>query len=385
MREISAYCGRNVKYSQFFLHKLCDAAAIYSQLRRVELFKFKLSSIGCLLRKSPNLESLRITDFLQIENDTTVILPHYGTTVLSIRRIQFTCGDRQVLKLLQNSFLLETLLLEWDDTYSGAHKSEVALLLEQSIHNGCSLNLAYTESYYSKMDEDDEEEHDRLDDFFDALVDAVKNGHKENKSCQLRVRMSSNVYRLLCSDLRDIVTISKTYGEVTLNASSTCSEMTKKILSRFEHYVGKDHEPPYMIWFQWISYSVCTCYILLSTQTPRWSLLYLVCCLTSYTLSSFNYLVLVDHFIFTLSLLWSWIVVGRLIFVVSLKLLSKPWGWYIIIAVVVIGKNHRLIDYQFFVLYIGLISGYILFRLRQTVFTVLFLYLLLQVAGLTKV
>ena len=382
----------NDKNAQFFLHKLCDTTAIYSQLRGVQLeFNFNLSSIGCLLQKSPNLESLYVATFLETENDTTVILPHYGTRGLSIRRIEFVLGTSQVNKLLQDSFFLETLSLEWNNTGGyGAHfnnieRSEVALLLEQSIHNGCSLKLAYTELDQRKLDEEEEEEFDALDEFFIALVGTVNNGHKEDKSCQLKVRMSSNVYRLLCSDLRDIVTISKKRpGQVMLNASSNCLEMTEKVLSRFEHYVGKDHEPPYTIWFQWISYSVCTFYILLSTQTPRWSLLYFVCCLSLFILSSFNYLVQVDSFSFIMSLLWSWIVVGRLIFCVSLKLLFKPWGWVLIIIIAVVVKlyfiDFKLIDYQFFAfLYIGSISGYILYHLRQIVFTVLVLYLLLQV------
>ena len=148
-----------------------------------------------------------------------------------------------------------------------------------------------------------------------------------------------------------------------LNTSSNCLVMTEKILSRFERYVGKDHEPPYTIWFQWISYSVCTFYInLLSAKNPRWSLLYPVCCLTIYILSLFNYLVQVDSFIFTVSYLCSWIVVGKLIFCVSLKLLSKPWGWVLIIAVVVklYFTDFKHIDYALIAfLYIVLISGYV--------------------------
>ena len=77
-------------------------------------------------------------------------------------------------------------------------------------------------------------------------------------------------------------------------------------------------------------------------------------------------------------------MVGRLIFYVSLKLLFKPRCWVLILIIVIIVQPYfidlKLIDCQVFVvLYIGLISGYILYHLRQTVFTVLFLYLLLQV------
>ena len=382
----------NDKYAQLFLHKLCNNSSIYSQLKSVELlYNFNLSSIGCLLQKSPNLELLEVSMILTTENDTTVILPHYGTRVLSISRIVFVFDIRQVKKLFQDSFFIETVLLEWDDTgayYNKIEGSEVALALYQSIHNGCILELAYTQLNRRNLDEEEEKEFDTLFDFLFALLHAVDNGHKEDNSCQFRVRVSSNVYRLLCSDLRDIVTVSVTWpGKVTLNATSNCLEMTEKILSRFEHYVGKDHKPPYMIWFQWISYSVCTFYILLLTQSPRCSLLYFVCCLTIYILSLFNYLVLVDYFIFIMSLLWSWIVVGRLIFCMSLNLLFKPRYWVLIlITAVVVRLYFKLIDYQFFVvLYIGLISGYILYHSRQRVFTVLSLYLLLQIVWQTKV
>ena len=102
--------------------------------------------------------------------------------------------------------------------------------------------------------------------------------------------------------------------------------------------------------FQWISYAVCTFHIFYSTGTPLWGMLYIVCRLGFFILSIFNYLVWVDAFIFILSLLWSWILVGGLIFCVSLKLLSKPWGWVLIIAVMVqlYFTDFKLIDYQLF-------------------------------------
>ena len=370
---------------------------IYSQLRDVELgHEFNLSSSGCLLHKSPNLESLRVSKGLETEKDPTVILPHYGTTVLSIERVVFrfdNIGIKQIKTLLQDSFFLETLSLEWDSTgdygasritdlskalqrlrhqyhrYNEIGSGRFALLWNQSIHiNGCNLKLNY-----KALDSDDEEALDTLYDFFTALVDTVNSGHKEDKSCQLKVRVSNNAYRLLCSDLRDILVIRKTISEellekeVMLIASSNCLEMTKEILSRFEHYNGKDHEPPYMIWFQWISHSVCTFYILLLTQKPQWSLLYLACCLYVYILSLFNYLVQVDSFIFTVSYLCSWIVVGRLIFCVSLKLFSKPWGWVLIIAVVV-QLYFKLINYRLCAfLYVVLISGYVLYSLGRLI------------------
>ena len=385
----------NRKHGQFFLHKLCDTATIYSQLRDVELgHEFNLSSSGCLLHKSPNLESLRVSKGLETEKDPTVILPHYGTTVLSIENVVFrfdNIGIKQIKTLLQGLFFLETLSLEWDSTgdygasritdlskalprhqyhrYNEIGSGTFALLWKQSIHiNGCNLKLNY-----KALDSDDEEALDTLYDFFTALVDTVNSRHKEDKSCQLKVRVSNNAYRLLCSDLRDILVIRKTVSkelleeEVMLIASSNCLEMTKKILSRFEHYNGKDHEPPYMIWFQWISHSVCTFYILLLTQKTQWSLLYLACCLYVYILSLFNYLVQVDSFIFTVSYLCSWIVVDRLIFCVSLKLFSKPWGWVLIIAVVV-QLYFKLINYRLCAfLYVVLISGYVLYSLGRLI------------------
>ena len=102
------------------------------------------------------------------------------------------------------------------------------------------------------------------------------------------------------------------------------------------------------------------------TRTLLWVLLYFCCRLSLFILSSFNYLVLVDYFIFIVSFLWSCIVVGRLIFNVSLKLLTKSWGWALIVAVVVqlYFTDFKLIDYQLFAfLYIVLISGYVLFDL----------------------
>ena len=150
-----------------------------------------------------------------------------------------------------------------------------------------------------------------------------------------------------------------------LKTGDDCLSMTEKILKRFEYYLGKNH-PPIKAGFQWISYVVCTFHIFYLTRTPLWVLLYLFCCLGLFILSSFDYLVEVFYFILFVSFLWSWIVVGRLIFCVSLKLLSKPWGWALIIAVMVqlYFTDFKRIDYQLFAfLYIILILGYILFDL----------------------
>ena len=214
---------------------------------------------------------------------------------------------------------------------------------------------------------------DRPDVFISALNGTINNGYERNKSCQLQVSVLYN--GLLCSDLRDILTLSKQLPKgVTLITGDYCSEMTGKVYKRIDYYLSKNH--PIEAGFQWISYVVCTFHIFYSTRTLLWGLLYLCCCLSLFILSSFNYLVEVDYFILIVSLLWSCCV--------SLKLLFKPRCWVFIPIIAVTVKlyfvDFKLIDYQFFVvLYIGLISGYVLYHLRQTVFTVLFLYLLLQV------
>ena len=160
----------NRKYGQCLLHKLCNATTNYSQLRKVYLHEFGLFRIGCLLQKSPNLESLHVVKWLQIEKDTTVHLPRFGTTVFSIGLVDFALdkiGVRQVKKHFQNSFFLETLSLEWDSTgnyrasrvgdlikalpllrvvyhhYNKIGEGGVALLLNESILNGCNLRLKY--------------------------------------------------------------------------------------------------------------------------------------------------------------------------------------------------------------------------------------------------
>ena len=112
--------------------------------------------------------------------------------------------------------------------------------------------------------------------------------------------------------------------------------MTEKIL---KYYLGKNHSPIDAV-LQWISYVVCTFHIVYSTRTLRWGLLYFCCCLTFFILSSFDYLVQVDGFIFIVSFLWSWIVVGRLIFCVSLKLLFKPRCWVLITIIAVMVQLH---------------------------------------------
>ena len=457
LREINGY-----EYPQFILHKLCDATTNYSQLRKVYLHWIEPSNVGCLLQKSPKLESLSVIGLnwykLQPEDAAALVLPPYGTELLNIRRIHLedlNIGDKGIKKLsqlLQDSIFLETLSLNRNSisengasaiadlinalphlrhvgidgnhigdkgveklsqllrdsifletlSLEGNHIGDngasaiadlmktlphlqrvnlarnhiggtgAALLWNQSIHKCCNLSLNHN------IIADD-----RPDAFISALNGTVNNGYERNESCQLKVIMFGN--KFLCSDLRGIHTISKKLPKgVTLITGDGCLDMAEKRFRRFEYYRGKNHHPIKAV-FQWISYVVCIFHIFYSTRTKLWGLLYLFFCLSLFILSLFNFLVLVDLFIFIMSLLWSWIVVGRLIFCVSLKLLSKPWGRALIIIIAVVVKlyfiDFKLIDYQFFAfLYIGLISGYIIFRLCQTVFTVLFLYLLLKVA-----
>ena len=289
--------------------------------------------------------------------DLIKALPHLRHVYLDGNHI----GDKGVEKLsqLHHSIFLETLSLcnngIGDDGASAVadlmktlpHLQHVqldqnhiggcgaALLWNQSIHKCCNLSLSVIGD-------------DRPDAFINALNNTVNNGYERNKSCQLVVSMIGN--KFLCSDLRDILTISKKLPKgVTLNIDSHCSKMTNKILNKSEHSVGEDYLPSsrdflpfsfspsqqktgknyrlYDVQFQWICYVVCTFHIVYSTRTKLWGLLYFCCCLSLFILSSFNYLVLVDYFIFIMSFLWCWVVVGKLIVCASLKLLFKPWGW----------------------------------------------------------
>jgi len=383
--EITAYqCG---EYAQLFLHKLCNATTIYSRLKKVQLLMISPSNIGCLLQKSPNLESLSVTglnwDKLQSEHATALFLPSYGPTLLNVTDIHLryiNIGDegiKNLSQLLQHSISLQTLSLNSNgigddgasaiadlmkalpllqhvylvDNHIGGNGA--AMLWNQSIHECCNVNLD------GNIIGDD-----RLDIFISALVGTIDSIYEGNKSCQLEVHMSRN--RLLCSDRRYVLTISRKLPKsVMLLIGEDCLELIDKILNRFVYYVGEDH-PSYKIGLQWISYIACTIYIFLSTRIPLSGVLYLFCCLTLYILSSFNYVVQVDHFIFTLSFLWSWIVVGRAIVCASLKLLFKTWGWVLIIAVMVqlYFIDFKLIDYQLFAfLYFLLNLGYVLFDL----------------------
>ena len=455
--EIKAYWSND--NSQFLQYKLCDATVVYSQLRKVVLDWIYPSNIGCLLQKSPNLESLSVTGFnmSQSEDAAALVLPPNGTTLLNIRHIHLSglnIGDKGVEKLsqlLQDSINLETLLLRGngisDDGASaiadlmktlphlqGVYLNDnhigdkgvaklslhlrdslllatlslsqngigdngasaiadlmkalprlqrvliignhiggtgAALLWNQSIPKCCSLSLDYNVIG-----------DDRPDVFISALNGTINNGYERNRSCQLKISMLHN--KFLCSDLRDIHTISKKLPKgVTLKTGDDCLEMFERTLQGFKYCLGENHHP-IKAGLQWIFYTVCTFHIFYSTRTLLWGLLYFCCCLSLFILSPFNYLVQVDHFSFIVSLLWSWMLVGRLIFCVSLKLLFKPRCWVLIPMIAVMVKlysiDFKLIDYQFFVVsYIGLISGYILYHLRQTVLTVLSLYLLLKV------
>ena len=119
LQEIDAYV---VRFPKVLLHKLCDATTVYSQLRRVDLRQINPSNIGCLLQKSPNLESLWVHGALdwhklQSEDAAALVLPPYGTTLLNITYIHLdnlNIGDKgvkELSQLLQHSICLEKLSL----------------------------------------------------------------------------------------------------------------------------------------------------------------------------------------------------------------------------------------------------------------------------------
>ena len=81
---------------------------VYSQLRKVVLDWIYPSNIGCLLQKSPNLESLSVTGFntSQSEDATALVLPPNGTTLLNIRQIHLN-GFNIGLKSFLNFFKIQ--------------------------------------------------------------------------------------------------------------------------------------------------------------------------------------------------------------------------------------------------------------------------------------
>ena len=194
-----------------------------------------------------------------------------------------------------------------------------------------------------------------------VLSGTVNNGYEGNKSCQLQVSVSHN--KLLCSDFRKILTVSKRLPKgVMVEIDDHCLERIQKIARRFIYCV----ENPYKVGLHWISYAVCTFHIYSSTKTKLWGLLYFLNCIILYTLSSYNnFMWGVDSFNYILSFMWLWIVVGRIICRMSLKVLFKLRCWVPIIAVMVqLYYNFTLIDYYAaIILYLLLISGYVLFGL----------------------
>ena len=219
-----------VSFPRVFLHKPCDATTVFSQLRRVFLPNINSSNIGCLLQKSPNLESLHVSGLfwgkLQSEDAAALVLPPHGTTLLNIRYIHLynlNIGDKAVKKLsqlLQDSIFLEILSLG-SNNISDNGASAIADLMKpltrlRRVHlalnhiGGRGAALLWNQSIYKccnlSLDENIIGD-DRPDAFISALNDTVNNGHERNKSCQLKVSIYGN--RLLCSDLRDIHTINK--------------------------------------------------------------------------------------------------------------------------------------------------------------------------------
>ena len=192
--EITAYqCG---KYAQLFLHKLCNATTIYPRLRKVQLLMISPSNIGCLLKKSPNLESLSVTGLnwneLPPEDATALILPPHGPTLLNVTDIllrDLSISDKGIKNfclLIQHSVSLQTLSLNSNgigdngasaiadlmktvpllqhiylvDNHIGGNGA--ALLWNQSIRECCNVNLD------GNIIGDD-----RLDTFISALVGTI--------------------------------------------------------------------------------------------------------------------------------------------------------------------------------------------------------------------
>ena len=204
------------------------------------------SNIGCLLQKSPNLESLIVDGLywnlkkIQSEDATALVLPPYGTKLLNIRNIHLDGlniddkGVKKLSQLLQDSIYLETLSL-WGNGISDDGASAIAdlmkalphlqhidlghnhiggtgaaLLWNQSIHKCCNLGLNGNDIG-----------NDRPDAFISALSATVNSGYEGNKSCQLKVSVYDNEF--LYSDLRDIFRISQQLPKVvTLITTSEC-------------------------------------------------------------------------------------------------------------------------------------------------------------------
>ena len=97
------------------------------------------------------------------------------------------------------------------DNNIGGHGA--ALLWNQSIHKCCNLDLD------GNVIGDD-----RPDAFISALNGTVNNEYERNESCQVQVSMLDNEF--LCTDLRDILRISKKLPK----------EITLKTLKNFLSY-----------------------------------------------------------------------------------------------------------------------------------------------------
>ena len=108
-----------------------------------------------------------------------------------------------------------------------------ALLWNQSIRKCCNLSLNFN------IIGDDSP-----DPFINALKGTINSGYEKDMSCQLVVSMLYN--KLLCSDLDNILTISKKLPKgVTLITGDYCLEVADKILKRFEYYVGENYLPSF--------------------------------------------------------------------------------------------------------------------------------------------
>jgi len=316
-------------FPRFLLDKLCGIKTNYSRLRNVKLRWIDPSNIGCLLEKSPDLESLSVTgvrrnwdkslsedaaalvlppygtEFLNIrfirlhflnivsgvwdwnklqsEDAAALVLPPYGTKLLNIRNIHLdnlNIGDKGVEKLyqlLQNSTSLETLSLRWNGISDNGASTIADLMkdlpLLQHVYlgrnhiGGRGAALLWNQSIHKCCNLD-------LDyngiggDRPDAFISALRSSVNEYGFCQLQVTVFGN--KFLCSDLGDILEISEHLPKgVVLTTEDYCFEMIQKIFKRLKYYLN---HPPTMAGLQWMCYVICTFYIFYSTRTPLWGL-----------------------------------------------------------------------------------------------------------------
>ena len=261
LQEITAfqlqYDQSRGRHIQFFLRQLCDADAVYSQLKRLSLIMIYPSNIACLLQKSPKLEILYVRGFqwdnLQPEDTSALVLPSNGPALMNIKDVHLRnlnlgdTGVKRLAKLLlnQSSVYLKQLTLNRNNIGDNGASivtallkrlpllehvdladnriggNGAALLWNQSIHGGNVWSLL---SLYGNVIGDDGP---------DVIINALNStvymyeGYAGSKSCQ---------NRLLCSDQVYISTIIQ--KEVILVTGSKCRHRIETIQMRIYHYVN---------------------------------------------------------------------------------------------------------------------------------------------------